>query len=72
VIDYVAKYSPCLPAFGTQTAADAIASVQAPMEHAEWVLGIPLKEDLVDATTGEVHPRCSSPSTRHRSPQTTR
>jgi hypothetical protein len=26
------------------------------MEHAEWVLGIPLKEDLVDATTGEVHP----------------
>jgi hypothetical protein len=56
VIDYVAEYSLACPAFGTQTAADVIASVQGPMEHAEWVLGIPLKEYLVDATTGEVHP----------------
>lgn len=54
LIDYVTKFSLACPAYGTQTAADAIAAVEAAMEEAERVLGAPLKDDLVDPETGEV------------------
>jgi transposase InsO family protein/transposase-like protein len=54
VIDYVAKYSLACPASGTQTAADAVAAVEAAMDEAERILAIALKEDLVDPETGEV------------------
>src|SRR5262245_55255574 len=54
VIDYAAKYSLACPVAATQTAADAVAAVEAAIEQAERLLGAPLKEDLVDPQTGEV------------------
>lgn len=54
VIDYAAKYSLACPVYGTQTAADAIAAVEAAIAEAEGLLGTALKDDLVDPVTGEV------------------
>lgn len=56
VIDYVAKLSLACEVFGTQTAADAVATVEAAIGEAERRLGRPLKDELVDAATGEITP----------------
>lgn len=54
IIDYVAKLSLAAECYGTQTAAVAIAAVEAAIAQAELLLGHPLKDDLVDEETGEV------------------
>lgn len=56
IIDYATKYSLACPVFGTQTAADAVAVVQAAIDEAEYLLAHPLKEELVDPHTGEITP----------------
>lgn len=56
VIDYVAKVSLACEIFGTQTAADAVATVQVAIAEAERRLGHPLKDELVDPDTGEITP----------------
>ncbi|MDP9434721.1 MAG: DDE-type integrase/transposase/recombinase, partial [Actinomycetota bacterium] len=56
VIDYATKLVLAGPVTPTQTARDAIASVQAALDRAEQLLGRPLVEDLIDAETGEIAP----------------
>jgi putative transposase len=56
VIDYATKLVLAGPVTPTQTATDAIASVEAAITEAERRLGGPLLDDLTDPETGEVTP----------------
>ena len=56
VVDYVAKVALACPVTMTQTAADAIASLEAARAQAEAWLGRPLLSECVDAETGELTP----------------
>ena len=56
VIDYWAKLVLAGPVTATQTAPDAIASVQAAIGEAERLLGHSLLQDLTDPDTGQVTP----------------
>lgn len=56
VVDYAAKVCLACAANGTQTARDALGAVEAAISEAERLLGAPLKEDLLDEATGELHP----------------
>jgi len=56
IVDYAAKVCLSCGANGTQTALDATSAVDAAIAEAERLLGGPLKDDLVDRATGEVHP----------------
>lgn len=56
VVDYAAKVCLSCWANGTQTTRDATSAVEGAIAEAERLLGGPLKEDLIDAETGEVHP----------------
>lgn len=56
VIDYATKLVLAGPVSATQTARDAIASVQAAIEQAQRLLGRPLLEDLTDPATGVITP----------------
>jgi len=56
VVDYVAKVALACPVTMTQTAADAIASLEAACAQAETWLGRPLLNECVDAETGELIP----------------
>lgn len=56
VVDYVAKVALACPVTTTQTAADAIASLEAARAQAETWLGRPLLSECLDAQTGELVP----------------
>ena len=56
VVDYWAKVALASFANATQTAPDAIATLEAAIAEAERILGMPLAEDCVDPDTGEVFP----------------
>lgn len=56
VIDYATKLVLAGPVSATQTARDAIASVQAALQQASDLLGRPLIDDLTCSQTGEVTP----------------
>ena len=56
VVDYVAKVALACPITTTQTAADAIASLEAARMQAEAWLGQPLLSECLDAQTGELLP----------------
>lgn len=56
VIDYAAKLVLAGPVTATQTGADAVASLQAAITEAEWLLDMPLLADLTDPETGEITP----------------
>jgi transposase InsO family protein len=56
VIDYATKLVLAGPVTATQTAADAVASLQEAISEAERLLGCPLIEDLTDPETGEITP----------------
>ena len=56
VIDYATKLVLACPVSATQTARDAVASIDAAIAQAEALLGGPLLEDLTDPATGEITP----------------
>ena len=56
VVDYVAKVALACPVTTTQTAADAIASLEAARAQAEAWLRQPLVSECLDAQTGELLP----------------
>lgn len=56
MVDYWAKVALSLDANGTQTARDAIATLEAAIAEAERLLGHTLLEDCVDSETGEIFP----------------
>lgn len=56
VVDYVAKVALACPVTTTQTAADAIAALEAARAQAEAWLGRPLLSECLDAQTGELVP----------------
>ena len=55
-VDYVAKVSLACPVTTTQTAADAIAALEAARAQAETWLGRPLLSECLDSQTGELVP----------------
>ncbi len=56
VVDYVAKVSLACPVTTTQTAADAIAAIEAARVQAEAWLGHSLLDECLDTETGEIVP----------------
>ena len=56
VVDYVAKVALACPVTTTQTAADAIAALEAARAQAEAWLGRPLLSECLDSQTGELAP----------------
>lgn len=56
MVDYFAKVCLVTDANGTQTARDAVATVEGAIAEAERLLGKPLVEDCLDETSGEIHP----------------
>ena len=56
VVDYVAKVALACPVTTTQTAADAIAALEAARAQAEAWLGRPLLSECLEAETGEIIP----------------
>ena len=56
VVDYKAKVCLTCSANGTQTARDAVASIEAAIAEAERLIGRRLEDDCVDPKTGEVFP----------------
>ena len=56
VVDYVAKVALACPVTTTQTAADAIAALEAARAQAEAWLGRPLLSECLDSQTGEIAP----------------
>jgi transposase InsO family protein len=54
VVDYVAKVCLTCSANATQTARDAVATIEAAIEEAERLMGHSLEEDCVDPETGEI------------------
>jgi transposase InsO family protein len=56
VVDYWAKLCLACPVTTTQGASDAVAAIEAAIDQAEVLLGVPLLEDCVDVHTGELLP----------------
>ena len=54
VVDYAAKLVRTCPVTATKTWREAVGALEAAREHAGELLGRPLIEDLLDATTGKV------------------
>jgi len=56
VVDYWAKVALACPVTTTQATRDAIAAIEAAIDRAEELLGVPLLEDVMDHQTGELTP----------------
>jgi putative transposase len=56
VVDYWAKVALACPVTTTQGTRDAVAAIEAAIDRAEELLGVPLLEDVVDHPTGELTP----------------
>ncbi len=57
IVDYATKYNLVAHANGTQTAADAIRTLEAALQEALDVLDLPdIEDDLIDVDTGELEP----------------
>jgi putative transposase len=56
VVDYWAKLCLACPVTTTQGTRDAVAAIEAAIDQAEQLLGVPLLEDCVDDHTGELLP----------------
>jgi hypothetical protein len=56
VVDYKAKVCLTCSANGTQTARDAVATIEAAIAEAERLIGRRLEDDCIDPRTGEVFP----------------